>query len=304
MKLLSFGRAEFSEADVRKLSELINSPEGKARLAEADKAKVEVRAELRRRLDALPQEFAAQIEDAGAKCWDAERHLEELRKLLPVKIREAEELRDVARGAVFALEQAKAREELDIKRELFDSRDTRLDDYRAHISHALSMVNHFSIQWPVHTGMYYVHTGKPVIRHESNNKEVLATMGLLKNALKRLEDIALSPLTRTEIDESLTAISRDLTPSLQKFNLPIPILSANGEVDLTTPRLRTYYALQAAGAATTDDTQQMHVIAAGGSVLGDRGARRVRSARASGNAWGRSTEWLRHRNDIDDLDSK
>lgn len=303
MKLLKFGRNLSNEAREREIDEVLASPAWQAMRSAADKTNVETRAELKQRLDTLNERFDEKIEQAGAKHWAAQRDLEELRKKTQIQLREAEEAVVAARSAVWALEQAKNKEEFDTRRELYDSRDTRVDDYYMHLGNALGMIRHFVRVWPKLIG-YHDRSGRAIYGSESNCEEVSSTMDLIKGAQKKLEEMLLLPLARVEIDERLTSISRELAPALRKFSQPCPVLNADGEVELSSPHLRTYQALQAAGAATNDDTQQMHVLAAGGSVLGDKGARRVRSARASGNAWGRSTEWLRRRNELNDLEDK
>ncbi|KVH77573.1 hypothetical protein WJ41_05055 [Burkholderia ubonensis] len=303
MKLLNFVRGQFSEADARKLHDLINSPEGRTRLNEADKVKVEARAELKQRLDTLNERFDSKIEQAGIKYQEAERHLKEVRECMHLQVREAEEAYIAARSAAWALEHEKNKEEFDTRRELYDSRDTRVDDYHMHLGNALSMVNHCVKVWPKIVG-YHEYNGKALYGSESNGKEVSAAMELIKGAQKKLEDMLLLPLTLSEISEQLTSISRELAPTFKRFSQPLPVLNADGEVELSSPRLTAYMSLKANDVATSEDGKQVNVLAAGGSVLGDRGSRRVRSARASGNAWGRSMTWLRYSKQIDDLEDK
>ncbi|MBY8605249.1 hypothetical protein K7N18_10405 [Burkholderia arboris] len=303
MKLLKFGRNQSDEAREREIDNVLSSPAWQAMLVEADKTNVAIRAELKQRLDTLNERYDVKIEQAGANRQKAERYLEELRNRMQLQLRDAEEDCVAARGIVWALEQEKNKEEFDTKRELIDSRDTRIDEYHVHLGNAFGMVRHFVRTWPKLIG-YHDRSGREIFGSESNAKEVSAAMELIKGAQKKLEEMLLLPLFRAEIDERLISISRELAPALQRFGQPCPVLNADGEVELSTPSLRTYEALRAAGAATNEDAQQMKVLAAGGSVLGDKGARRVRSARASGNAWGRSAQWLRNRNQIDDLEDK
>ncbi|KVR43361.1 hypothetical protein WK18_18140 [Burkholderia ubonensis] len=304
MKLLKFGRNQSNEAREREIDEVLASPAWQAMRMAADKTNVETRAELKQRLDTLNERFDKEIEQAGVKCQEAERYLEDLRKRTQAQIREAEEALVAARSAAWTLENNKNKEEFNTRNELYASRDTRGDEFFEHLGNARSMINHFVRTWPKIIG-YHPYSGTAIYGSESNNKEVLAALDLIKGAQKRLEEMALLPLSRVDIDERLNSISRELAPTLQKFSQPCPVLNADGEVELSTPRLRTYYALQAAGAATKEDTQQVNVLAAGGSVLGERGARRVRSARAGMiNALGRSTQWMRNLNDLDDIESK
>ncbi|WP_322021828.1 MULTISPECIES: hypothetical protein, partial [unclassified Burkholderia] len=279
MKLVKFGIDRRGEAAMRELNEMRATPVWQALRTDVDKANVAKRAELKQRLDAIPELFAAQIEQAGEKHMAQVHALDELRKNMQVQIREAEEAIVVARSAVWTLEQKRNKEEFDIKRELYDSRDMRIDEYFEHLSEAYGMIRHFVRTWPRLVGYRYGST--PIYAEESNAKEVQRALDLIKDSHKKLEEMALLPLSRAEVDERLNAISSDVARAFRSFSYPYPVLNADGEVELTTPRLRTYYALQAAGAATNDDTQQMHVLAAGGSVLGERGARRVRNARAS-----------------------
>ena len=253
MKILNFARGQFSEADTRKIHDLINSPEGRKKLDEADKIKVEMRAELKQRLDTLNERFDAKIEQAATKRWDAEKHLDDLRKRLPVQIREAEEVCVVARGAVGALEQDKGKEELDIKRELYESRDVRLDDYYIHIDTALNMINHLARQWPVFTGEYNIWTGKAIFGYDSNGTEVRAAMDLLKAAQKKIEAMLLLPLARAEISEHLIAISKEIGPTIKKFSLSCPVLNADGEVELSDSRLSNYLVLRTNGVEEIED---------------------------------------------------
>ncbi|QBQ96293.1 hypothetical protein [Paraburkholderia pallida] len=316
MKLLNFGRAQFSEADARKLNDLIHSPEGQRKLEEADKYRVERRAELKKRLDSLNATHDAAIDAAAAKRWEADRNLKELRERSQLQIREAEKANALAVAAVSALEQAKNKEYFDIRLELQASRDLRTDEYFVHIGNALSMINHFAKATPVHTGFWNVITGKPNIRMESNNKEVLAAMSLLREAQKKLEEMVLLPLSRSEIDDQLKAISREIRPTLDQFSQPYPILNADGDVELSSPRLRSYYALEAAGAATNDDTppvqdanERRHArnkseigrFANGAPTIGDLGPRRVRGSRASGSTR-HSAQGQLHSQELDDLE--
>ncbi|KVR04722.1 hypothetical protein WK09_28990 [Burkholderia ubonensis] len=304
MKLLKFGRNPSNEAREREIDNVLSSPAWQAMLIEADKTNVAARSVLRQRLDTLNERYDAKIEQAGANRMKAERYLEELRNRMQLQLRDAEEECVAARGIVWALEQEKNKEEFDTKRELIESRDTRIDEYHLHLGNAFGMVRHFVRVWPKLVG-YHPYSGASIFGSESNAEEVSATMELIKGAQKKLEEMLLLPLSRAEIDERLTSISRELAPDFKKFGHPCPVLNADGEVELSTPRLRTYQALQAAGAATKEDTQQVNVLAAGGSVLGERGARRVRSARAGMiNALGRSTQWMRNLNDLDDIESK
>ncbi|KVC84631.1 hypothetical protein WI76_07710 [Burkholderia ubonensis] len=330
MGILKFGRTQFSEAVARQLNDIATSPKWREEIDEADKAKVAVRTELKQQLDTLNERFDAQLEQASAKRWEVERHLDDLRKRLPVQIREAEEACVVARGAVWAIEQAKGKEELDIKRVLYDSRDTRIDEYYMHISDAWNMINHLTREEFVFTGKYNVWTQRPILETESNGSEVKAAMDILRAAQKKVEELALMPLLRAEISERLIAISKEIAPTIKKFSLSCPVLNADGEVELSDSRLSNYLVLRANGVECVEDLpppdpkdltstpasrikEKRTAIAMGaGSVnaatIGDLGVHRARQSRSGGSSSSglvnRSAKWWRNRKEIDDIDGQ
>jgi len=65
--------------------------------------------------------------------------------------------------------------------------------------------------------------------------------------------MALLPLTRAEISERLMAITREIAPTLKKFDLCIPTLDEDGEVKVENPMTRPYDVLEANGVAVEGD---------------------------------------------------
>jgi hypothetical protein len=313
MKLFNFGRVQFSEADARKLQEIIHSPEVQARLDEADKCKVAKRVELRQQLDSLDARHDPAIEAAAAKCGEAASKIESLR----VQLRRAEEAHRATVAAVSAVESAKSKEDLDVRRELCDTRDKRLDEYYIHLDHSLQLVRHC-----VNTGLQiegHDWLGRQIHKEISNVDEVNACMALLKDARSKVEALALEPLPYAAIGERLTDISNDLAPVLKKFSLSWPALSADGEVvELRNPHDKLDV-LKANGVATIGDLPpedrrlhdsrirkaELDALASGPATIGDLGKSRGRGARAGNGAsvggTKRSAQWLRNRQLLDDM---
>ncbi|MGR3905832.1 hypothetical protein Q3A80_02215 [Burkholderia sp. SR8] len=244
---LNIGRVDFSKTDERKLRELLASPDIEARINAAEQKNIEKRATLRRQLDTLNERHDPDIETAAAKCAEAANNIETLR----AQIRQAEEAHRAAVGATSYLESLKSREEFDAKRELYEGRDARLDQYLVHLGTALSLVGHCTKTWIEHVGYNWL--GNLLHRTVSNQDEVVAAMALLKSARKQVEALALEPLTRAEIGERLTSITGDIAPTLKKFSIGWPALDKDGEVELQAPHANALEVLQKNGVATNGD---------------------------------------------------
>ncbi|WP_175816733.1 hypothetical protein [Burkholderia diffusa] len=244
---LNIDRGEFSKTDERKLRELLASPDIEDRLNAAERQNIAKRASLKQQIDTLNERHDHAIEVAAAKCVDTHNKIESLR----AELRRAEEAHRDATAAASHLESLKSREEFDAKRELYEGRDVRLDQYLVHLGTALSLVGHCTKTWIEHAGYNWL--GKFLHRTVSNQDEVVAAMALLKSARKQVEALALEPLTRAEIGERLTSITGDIAPTLKKFSIGWPALDKDGEVELQAPHANALEVLQKNGVATNGD---------------------------------------------------
>ncbi|MBN3789712.1 hypothetical protein [Burkholderia sp. Ac-20353] len=243
-------RGDFSKTDermLRELRELRALPDIEARISSAEQQNVAKRTKLKQQLDTLSERHDPALEAAAAKCTEAANKIEVLR----AQIRDAEEAHRATVAATWHLESLKNRDEFDARRELYDGRDPRLDQYLVHLGTALSLVGHCTKLWIQHEGHNWL--GKLVHRTMSNQDEVVTAMNLLKKARKQVEGLALEPLTRTEISGRLTSITGDVAPTLKKFSIGWPALDKDGEVELQSPHANALEVLRKNGVATAGD---------------------------------------------------
>ncbi|NKA92041.1 hypothetical protein GO283_00585 [Ralstonia solanacearum] len=167
---------------------------------------------LRSRLDGIDARHERNI--AGARVTlQAATHAVEAAKSNLLAVREEERQ---ALAALYAAESIKGDEARELRRELIDRRDTRGDEFHAHL-----------------------HDAWDKLRHPANGNldKANALRSQLQAAMSDVQGLARIPLTRAEVSERLTALSHRLEPKLHPFVLPRPMLDERGAVVLNRERL-------------------------------------------------------------------
>lgn len=232
MRLNIFNRANFSAEDEKKVRDLLASPEMEQILDRVEQTHIEERATLRKQLDSLDKRHDPAIEKATATRVEAAAKLEAARALFDAA--KAVD-RQAAQGAE-TLAQLKRDEDYRLRKQLIESRDTRLDTFRDHADNAWQQMRHMISVTSAKQKSWA--TGEKYVEYSSNADKVQTCMDLLKQASADTNAMALLPLTRTEVSERLTSWSHKLEPTLAAFGIACPRLDEKGEVTTHRPPRR------------------------------------------------------------------
>ncbi|MGF6974911.1 hypothetical protein QFZ94_003361 [Paraburkholderia sp. JPY465] len=246
MRLNIFNRANFSAEDEKKVRDLLSSPEMERILDRVEQTQVDERTILRKQLDSLDKRHDPVVAKATASLIEARVKLDEARAMFDA----AKEAEKESAQAVYTLECLKRDEDYRLRKELIESRDTRLDGFRVHVDNAWQQMRHLiSISSVTHKNW----AGATSVEYESNAEKVDACMGLLKQASADTHAMALLPLTRAEVSERLTAWTHKLEPDLDSFGIACPRLDEKGEVTTHRPPRKLHEVLQEKGLAEKAD---------------------------------------------------
>ncbi|TDY23934.1 hypothetical protein B0G81_4336 [Paraburkholderia sp. BL6665CI2N2] len=251
MRLNLFNQAKFTAEDEKKVRDLLSSPELEKILDRVEQSHIEERVSLRKQLDSIDKRHDPAINDAAAARLDAGRKLDAAR----AQFEAAKEAEKNATQAVDVLERGKQAEDYNLRKQLIETRDTRLDDFRLHVDNAWQQARHMgSITAVKHKSW----TGHESIEYVSNTDKVNACMALLTDARADIEAMTLLPLTRAEVSERLTAWTHKLEPSLDAFGIACPRLDEKGEVTTHRPPRKLHEVLQDNGVAEKADIPPEH----------------------------------------------
>ncbi|MDN8065930.1 hypothetical protein [Burkholderia vietnamiensis] len=247
MRLNLFNRANFTVDDEKKIRDLLAAPELEKILDRVEQTHIDERIALRKQLDTLDKRHDPAIAEAEAARIEAAKKLDAARAQFDA----AKQSDKDAAQAVNTLECLKRDDDYLLRKQLIESRDTRLDTFRDHADNALQQLRHLiSITSAKHKSWA---TGEKYIEYTSNADRVEACRELVKQAIAATHEMTLQPLTRAEVSERLTEWTHKLEPSLDAFGLPCPRLDEKGEVTTHRPLRPMHEVLSDNGLAERGD---------------------------------------------------
>lgn len=149
-----------------------------------------------------------------------------------------------AGGAEYAATHIRDAEKSALLAELMETADGRLRDFSDLLGNQRQALRHLgSITEYKHKSW----AGGTTVEYASNTAEVNALMAQIEAAQAAIKEMALLPLTSSEVAERLTAWTHEFQPKLEAFALPCPRLNEKGEVELSKERVSLDDTLRANG---------------------------------------------------------
>ncbi|WP_186133896.1 hypothetical protein [Burkholderia gladioli] len=242
-------RAKFTEQEEKNIRKILESPEIEKILTREESERIKERADLKKQLDTADSRHQANIERAAQEFRDADEALKKARNHL----NEAIQNQVLAFQSMRGLELQKEEESSEIRKQLYEGRDRRIDDFLFHLSDADERIRHMATITEFKTKIWGM--GIQGVQYESNLESVRETRGVIAEARDSIRAAALLPISRNELSELMTNWTHKLAPFLKKFEVLCPYVDANGDVKMEFQISQSEAISQVQGRLTPDPAQ-------------------------------------------------
>ncbi|MGS1003088.1 hypothetical protein [Burkholderia glumae] len=242
-------RAKFTEQEEKNIRKILESPEIEKILNREESERIKERADLKKQLDTVDSRHQTNIKRRAQEFRDADEELKEAK----IHLNEATQNQALAFQLMRGSELQKEEESSEIRKQLYEGRDRRIDDFLFHLSDADERIRYMSTTTEFRGKIWG--TGIPTVEYESNLESVKAARGVIAEAMDSIRAAALLPISRNELSELMTGWTHKLTPLFKKFEVLCPYVDANGDVKMEFQISQSEAISKVQGELTPDSAQ-------------------------------------------------
>ncbi len=213
------------------MDRLIASPEAQSVLLRDENDLLTKRRALIDQLKELPEKYAKLKLDAEKPVILAADRL----RAAENELLEARANLHLAQAVAGTPSRSESTELFNIERQLLETADTRLLEFKIHVDNLRQAVGHSIVTWPTTTTNYI--TKDTFITILTNADDVSATMTALSECANDCQQMRFEAVSFTEITNRLSVWSETLREQLTEFGLPCPRIDADGAVVLDGKRV-------------------------------------------------------------------